>query len=241
MSREATEPIEAVLLDAFGTLVTIEPPGPHLRAELAARGVEITEESATAAFRAEIGYYLAHHLEGRDASSLDDLRDRCAQVILDNLDAPALEHRTAKDAMLAALRFSAFADAAPALRALRERGLRLVVASNWDVSLPRVLERAGLGPLVDAVVSSAEVGAPKPAPELFAAALERAGVPARRALHVGDSISGDVEGARAAGLRPVLIVRDDPLGAAVRALQGPPLGAPGVPAVGDLRELRSLV
>jgi len=241
MSREATERVEAVLLDAFGTLVTIEPPGPHLRTELAARGVEVTEESATAAFRAEIGYYLAHHLDGRDAASLDDLRDRCAQVIVDALDAPAVELPTAKDAMLAALRFSAFADAAPALRALRRRGLRLVVASNWDASLAEVLERAGLGPLVDAVVSSAEVGAPKPAPELFAAALERAGVPASRALHVGDSIAGDVEGARAAGLRTVLMVRDDPLGAAVRALQGAPEGAPAVPTIGDLRELRSLV
>lgn len=233
--------MEAVLLDAFGTLVTMEPPGAHLRTELGARGVEVSEDVATAAFRAEIGYYLAHHLEGRDTASLDDLRDRCARVILDALDAPGLDLAIAREAMLAALRFSAFPDAAPALRALRERGVRLVVASNWDASLPEVLGRAGLSALVDGVVSSAEVGAAKPAPALFEAALARAGVPAGRALHVGDSIGGDVEGALAAGLRAVLVVRDDPLGAAVRAMQGPARAASFVAAIGDLGQLRSLV
>ena len=52
---------------------------------------------------------------------------------------PALDHATARAAMLAAIRFDAFPDAAPALRELREGGLRLVVASNWDCSLPEVL------------------------------------------------------------------------------------------------------
>ena len=240
MSREATERIEAVLLDAFGTLVTIEPPGPHLRSELAARGVSVGEAAAASAFRAEIGYYLAHHLEGCDAPSLERLRDRCAEVIVAALDAP-VELPIARAAMLASIRFSAFGDAAPALRDLRRRGLRLVVASNWDVSLAEVLERAGLGELVDGVVASAEVGAPKPARELFDAALERAGVGASRALHVGDSIAGDVEGARAAGLRAVLIERPDPLGASVRALAEPPSAPADVATIGDLRELRSLV
>ena len=221
--------------------MTIEPPGPHLRAELAARGVEVSEQEAASAFQAEIRYYLAHHLEGHDAASLDCLRDRCAEVIVDALDIPAIDLPSARKAMLAAIRFSAFADAAPTLRDLRERGLRLVVASNWDVSLAEVLDHAGLAALLDGVVSSAEVGAPKPARELFEAALERAGVAASRALHVGDSLAGDVEGARAAGLRAVLIQRADPLGAAVRALQEPPPALPGVPTIADLRELRSLV
>lgn len=221
--------------------MTIEPPGPHLRAELVARGVEVSEDAAASAFRAEIGYYLAHHLEGHDAASLDRLRDRCAGVIVDALDAPALDLPSAREAMLAAIRFSAFRDAAPTLRDLRRRGLRLVVASNWDVSLADVLDRAGLATLVDGVVSSAEVGAPKPSPQLFEAALERAGVAARRALHVGDSVAGDVDGARAAGLRAVLIQRADPLGASVRALEESPSAPSDVPTIADLHELRSLV
>ena len=110
--------------------------------------------------------------------------------------------------MLDSIRFSAYPDAAPVLRDLRSRGLRLVVASNWDCSLPEVLERAGLGELVDGIVSSAMVGAAKPAPALFEAALAVAGCSAANALHVGDSPSKDVEGASQAGIAAVLLDRN---------------------------------
>src|SRR3954466_1016063 len=94
-------------------------------------------EIARPAFRAEIAYYLEHHVEGRDEASLDDLRARCARVLGEALGrwAPS----DVRAAMLDAIRFHAFPDAPPALRELRARGLRLVVASNWDCSLPQVL------------------------------------------------------------------------------------------------------
>ncbi|MEA2405813.1 MAG: hypothetical protein QOE08_2460 [Thermoleophilaceae bacterium] len=199
---------EAVLLDSFGTLVRMEPPGPRLRDELRRDGFDVPAERADLAFRAEIGYYLEHHVEGRDPRSLDALRDRCAERLREALALPGLDHARARAAMLASLRFTPFDDAAPTLRELRERGLRLVVASNWDCSLPEVLERAGLAPLVDAVVSSASAGATKPDARLFHAALAAAGCGPDRALHVGDSREKDLEGARAAGLRAVLLDRD---------------------------------
>lgn len=195
--------MRAVLLDSFGTLVAMEPPA---RALAAALGVPV--EQAEVAFRVEISYYLAHHAEGRDERSLDDLRDRCAGVIRDSLelgdDRPLAEVRAA---MLDAIRFHAYDDAAPALRELRGRGLRLVVASNWDCSLPSVLEQAGLAQLVDGVVASAVAGADKPAPALFEAALAVAGCRAEEAVHVGDSPDKDVAGAVAAGIRAVLLDR----------------------------------
>ena len=83
-------------------------------------------------------------------------------------------------------------------------GLRLVVASNWDVSLHEVLERTGLRELLDGVVTSAEVGSAKPAGELFAAALALAGASAQEAIHVGDSLEEDIAGARAAGIDAVV-------------------------------------
>jgi putative hydrolase of the HAD superfamily len=197
--------LKAVLLDSFGTLVSMEPPGPRLAAAL-----EVSEERAEAAFRAEIAYYIAHHVEGRDERSLDDLRDRCARVLWETLgdEAPLLGLRRAREAMLDSIRFHAYPDAAPALQELRERGLRLVVASNWDCSLPEVLSRAGLADLVDGVVASAAVGADKPAPALFEAALAVAGCEASEAVHVGDSPSNDVAGAERAGIRAVLIDRE---------------------------------
>ena len=198
---------DAVLIDSFGTLVSMEPPAPHLRASLAAAGFDVSEDRAAAAFAAEIAYYVEHHVEGRDARSLRALRDRCAEIVRREIGEPALDHATARAALLDSIRFSAFPDAHGALRELRARRLRVIVASNWDCSLPRVLDDAGIAPLVDGVVSSASVGAAKPARAVFDAACELAGVSAGRAVYVGDSPVHDVAGAEAAGLRAILLER----------------------------------
>jgi putative hydrolase of the HAD superfamily len=216
----------AVLLDALGTLLELEPPWPLLRAELAARGVEISDAHAREALRAEMAYYRAHHDEAVDAVALDDLRDRCAAV----LDAALPEHARGvgdlRAALLASLRFRPYPEVPTVLAALREQGTRLVVVSNWDVSLHQVLADTGLAEAVDGVVTSAECGAAKPAAAIFARALAQAGgVAPADALHVGDSLEADVAGARAAGIDAVLVIRD---GASAPA---------GVRAIADLSAL----
>jgi putative hydrolase of the HAD superfamily len=225
-----SRPTRAVLLDALGTLVRLEPPAPRLRAELARLGFEVDAAACERAFAAEIAYYLEHHTDGRDPGSLAELRNRCAAVLHDALDVPGLPVAAARDAMLAAIRFEPYPDAAPALRELRGRGLRIVVASNWDCSLPGVLDRAGLAALVDGVATSAAAGARKPDPAPFEAALRLAGCAADEAVHAGDGVAADVEGARAAGIRPVLVDR----GGGER----PP---PGVPAIAGLGELAAVI
>jgi putative hydrolase of the HAD superfamily len=219
---------EAVLLDALGTLVELSPPAPRLRRELARAGFEVSEERAAAGFRAEIAFYLAHHLEGSTPARLERLRDRCAGAMMAALDVPGLDHAAARHAMLAALEFRPFPDVAPALEQLRARGLRLVVASNWDCSLRQWLAPAGLLELVDGVVTSADAGAAKPDAAVFVRALELAGAAPDRAVHVGDSLRNDVEGARALGIRAILVERGG-------------AGAPGVESVSSLAELPSLL
>jgi putative hydrolase of the HAD superfamily len=192
--------VKAVLLDGMGTLLRLDPPAPALAARL---GVDL--ETAERAFRAEVDYYLAHQLEGSDASALADLRRRSADVMAKEA---GVDPAGALDALMGSLRFEAFDDVAPTLMDLRERRLRLVVVSNWDWSLSDVLGGLGLLPLLDAVITSAEVGAQKPDPAIFAAGLAAAGCSAEEAVHVGDSVDNDVEGARAAGIRPLLLSRD---------------------------------
>ena len=80
---------------------------------------------------------------GRDAAGLADLRRRCAEVLRDGARRSSSTSAATEDALLAAIRFEPFPDAAPALRALRAAGVRLVVVSNWDVSLHEQLERDG--------------------------------------------------------------------------------------------------
>jgi putative hydrolase of the HAD superfamily len=197
-----------VLLDALGTLVELQPPAPRLRRLLHDFGVEVTDEQAAAGFMAEIAYYLEHHLDGSDPERLERLRDRCAEEMRRALDIPELDHVTARRVMLGALEFTPYPDAEPALRDLRERGLTVVIASNWDCSLPEWLRPAGILELVDGVVTSAEVGAAKPSPRVFERALGIAGVEPGEALHVGDKVDNDVEGAAAAGVRGVLLQRE---------------------------------
>jgi putative hydrolase of the HAD superfamily len=220
--------VTAVFLDALGTLVELQPPAPRLRRRLAEEGFEVSDERAAAGFAVEISYYLAHHLEGSDRGRLDELRDRCATAMMEALEVPGLDHRTARRAMLGALEFRPFPDALAALAALRERGHDTVIVSNWDCSLPDWLEPTGLLELVTGVVTSADAGAAKPDAAIFRRALELAGVDGPGAVHVGDSLDNDVEGARAVGIRPILVQRDG----------DPPTG---VEAVRSLTELPALL
>ena len=192
--------VRAVVLDALGTLVELEPPWISLRDMVPA---EISDEQLVEALKAEMAYYKEHAHEGRDDASLAELRERCAALVSRKLGLDV-----GVDELVAAIRFSAYPDATPALGGLRDRGLRLVVVSNWDCSLPRVLEGCGLGGLLDGTITSAESGSRKPDPAIFAQALELAGCEAGEALHVGDTAEEDVAGARAAGIRPLLIDRD---------------------------------
>jgi putative hydrolase of the HAD superfamily len=218
----------AVLLDALGTLVELQPPAPRLRALLAAEGFPVAKERARAAFRAEIAYYLEHHLDGRTREGLEELRDRCAATMLEALALPGLEHALARRVMLGALEFTPYPDAAPALEALRAAGHRMAIVSNWDCSLEDWLAPSGLLELVDGVVTSAVAGAAKPDPAIFGRALELLGTEVEGSAHVGDSLDNDVEGARAAGIRPILVARDRDAPA-------------GVEAIGSLAELPSLL
>ena len=192
------QPTRAVLLDALGTLVELEPPWVHLANAL---GME-PDERLVRAVRAEMGYYKHHSHEGRDDDSLAALRARCAAVL-----SRELGREVPVEVMMAAIRFRAFDDAAPALTQLRALGMKLVCVSNWDVSLPDVLARCGLDGALDGVVTSAEVGARKPDPAIFEPALRLADCSADESVYVGDTPDEDLEGGRAAGIRTLLIDR----------------------------------
>lgn len=100
-------------------------------------------------------------------------------------------------------------DVPPALDALRALGLRLVVVSNANGMLRAMFERVGLASHVDLLFDSHEEGVEKPDPRLFQIALARAAARAKTTMHVGDLYHVDIVGARAAGLRAVLL---DPAG-----------------------------
>jgi putative hydrolase of the HAD superfamily len=119
-----------------------------------------------------------------------------------------------------------YPDVRPALETLRRRGCRLAVLSNWDPRLRPLLQALKLADFFEALFISAEVGWHKPDPRLFAHAARRLGLRPDQMLHVGDSGTEDVGGARAAGWPVVWLTRD---GAAPRHA--------AVPVVHSLTEL----
>lgn len=94
------------------------------------------------------------------------------------------------------------------LRALRARGFRLAVVSNFSEELPKLLERHGLRPFFESLVVSACVGVTKPDPVLFNIALDRLSAQPEEALYVGDNPEVDLAGAEAIGMAAVLVDRD---------------------------------
>lgn len=217
--------VRTVLLDAGGVLV--RPDFERVAAALAARGVaaepaalaeaemrakremDEPEEPGTGGDRTEdyFGRVLRHAGIGpskETGAALEDLRE---------------EHRRRN------LWEAVPADVAPALVRLGQSGRRLIVVSNSDGTVRSVLERLGLARHLVAVLDSAEEGVEKPDPRLFRLALERAKAAPEEAVHVGDLYHVDVVGARAAGIRPILL---DPAGLY------PGVDCPRVRSLGDL-------
>jgi putative hydrolase of the HAD superfamily len=191
--------VEAVTIDAYGTLVTLDDPVPPLRAALRARGVERSAQQVARAFAAEVDYYVPRSHEGRDDATVALLRRDCTAVFLESAGAPLSPESFVAD-FVASLRFVEVPGAVSACGRLAAHGLRLAVVSNWDIGLHDHLAALGLDRLVELVVTSAEAGAAKPAARIWRLALRRLGVEPSRAVHVGDS-EVDAEGAVAAGLR----------------------------------------
>ncbi len=101
-----------------------------------------------------------------------------------------------------------FDDTIPALKTCRQMGLTIGLISNMNQSGDELAESMGLLPYLDFSITSHEVGAEKPSPLIFERALERAGAQPAGAVHVGDQLTSDVDGAVNAGINAVLLDRD---------------------------------
>lgn len=124
-------------------------------------------------------------------------------------------------------------EAAGVLSWLGERGIKRGVCSNAPFP-PEMMRRQvrsnGITELVDAIVFSSEVGRRKPAPEVYAAAIDAIGTETGRTLFVGDRVREDYEGPLAVGMRAVIVTahaEDEP--------------RDGVPTISSLAELPSVL
>lgn len=103
--------------------------------------------------------------------------------------------------------YGLYDDVITTLAELQDRGIRLGLISNFEAWLEDLLDGLGLGSYLEVMVISGNEGYEKPHPAIYAIALERAGLEAHRALHVGDSPVYDFAGAIKAGMQAVLLDR----------------------------------
>jgi len=101
-----------------------------------------------------------------------------------------------------------FPDTLPTITTLQEQGLELGIISNFDSRLFTVLRGLGIADKFATVTISSLAHAAKPSPKIFHLALEKHAVDPEEAMYVGDSLRDDVEGAKKAGLRAILLDRE---------------------------------
>jgi HAD superfamily hydrolase (TIGR01549 family) len=201
--------LRAVLFDVDFTLCR---PGPELSAERYAR----------IAARHGVTLDVSRYDEAREAAALnlkrhpellhdDTIWHRFTEEIFLGLGGPdeiASECATEiEQGWEVSENFELYEDALPVLDELRTAQLRLGLVSNGIRDLHEFVVHHRLD--VDAIVGSRAHGYVKPHPTIFQAALQQLGVEPAEAVMVGDSLEEDVEGARALGMRAILIDRQD--------------------------------
>jgi putative hydrolase of the HAD superfamily len=198
--------IRAVVFDAVGTLIHPAIPAPRMYAEVAARrGIILSEDEIRSRFLAA---FRAEELRDRAndwLTSEEREAERWRAIVsatLGNGDCfdELFEHYAKPEA------WAVDADAAETFAGLRERGLILGLASNYDSRLDKVVEgHAELRSLRPHIVVSSQVGHRKPGRSFFAAVMDTVGLPAEAIAFVGDDVANDYEGAAAAGMAAILL------------------------------------
>jgi HAD superfamily hydrolase (TIGR01549 family) len=200
-------PIRGVIVDIHSTLVDQGNADAWLDLALARAPHPLTPEA-----RGVLIAFLDRIWEGARVADPQSTRDLSfadhARVFHRLIDAGPGVDRSLADALYEVMldTWHAYDDAAPTLAALRERGLPVCLLSNAGVPIRPVLDREGLGGLYDHIVLSYEVGAVKPDPRIFRAALDALGLPAADVLMVGDNAHDDGGGA-ALGIRTLILPR----------------------------------
>ncbi|MCZ6793180.1 MAG: HAD-IA family hydrolase [Planctomycetota bacterium] len=200
--------IRVVFFDVGGTLLRVDPSVGDVYARAAREhGWEVDPSLLNARFRDAWKRNTARSAGRGHRTSDETLRSEWSTVVRDTFGASLSSadlgalFEDLYEKFVGASAWRIASGARETLDALRARGLRLGVLSNWDSRLPRTLEQLGLAGLFDVHAVSYEVGFEKPHPRIFEAALERAGAPPENILHVGDSLESDIRPARRLGMK----------------------------------------
>lgn len=211
--------IELITFDAGNTLIYADPPVTQIYSDVSRElganvAPEVFERNFLAAYRKHAGEL---PLEGgrRDDAQDRNLWKRITRELFDSV--PELAGSVGFEDWFNRLyeifgssrTWRYFEDAEETLCELKYAGYKLGLISNWDTRLRRIAKEMRMLNYMHAVAISSEVGFRKPHPNIFETVREYIDVPPEQALHVGDLEEEDVEGARRAGWKALLLDRKD--------------------------------
>jgi len=203
-AAQALSGIRAVTFDVGGTLIEPWPSVGSVYAQVAARhGVKVAAEDLDRQFA--VAWSARKNFRYRRSDWSELVRQTFAGLTAEPPSASLFDELYTHFASASPWRI--FADVTPCLQELKQRGLKLGIISNWDDRLRPLLQELKLDNYFDSIVISGPGGAQKPEAKIFQAAAGRLNTPPEAILHIGDSASEDVAGARAAGLRALLLKR----------------------------------
>jgi putative hydrolase of the HAD superfamily len=201
----ASEQIEAVTFDVGGTLIECWPSVGHIYAEVAARFGH-RDLSATLLNRQFRTAWRQLKDFRHTPEQWSTLVDATFQGVIEALPSltffPELFKRFSEPGA-----WHIFDDVLPILQALKDRGVKLGIISNWDDRLRPLLEKLKLDSYFQTKVISCEIGQPKPSRLMFDSACHALESNPLNTVHIGDSHEMDFEGARAAGLQALWLRR----------------------------------
>ena len=208
--------IKAVFFDFYNTLISFDPPRQQLQVTACREfGIEVNPKAIPR------GYWFADDFMSREnaRSPIHKRSPEEERTFWADYEAIILEKAGVEVSKELALRIFTrarqldrrlilFDDVLPVLDTLKSRGIVLGLVSNLNRKLDGHCQELGLTPYMDFALTSSEIGAEKPHPPIFLAALERAAVGASEAIHVGDQYHSDILGAKSVGINPLLLDRD---------------------------------
>ena len=211
--------IKAVFFDWFHTLARFEPPRHQLYYQvLQGFGIEIPPDKVRRGILLADQYFFEENAKSPVVKRSPEEQAR-VYIHYPNTILTEAGVNATKELSLEILKrvreqfkgvaFALFDDVLETLKTLKQQKLILGLLTNLDSDMAPICRDLGLESYLDFVVTSKEAGADKPNPPIFLAALDKAGVNASEAVHVGDQYKMDVIGARAVGINPILIDRYD--------------------------------
>ena len=202
---------DAVFLDVDGTLLWVDLDVKGYVEDLspyAGGNGGLTAARASGPVWASLRRHIRQNIVHRTAEDLARFRRRNAERTAGELGIAA-PYEVLMEVAERRISFNPYPEVVDVMDELKGLPVPLYVVSNWDIELEKVLEGLGWMGYFDGIVASAVLGVEKPRREIFDEALRLAGVPAGRAVMVGNDPVSDVRGASEAGVDTVYVARKD--------------------------------